>query len=69
MKSFLEMVGSLGLDNPSDLKPIHIMRRVSVQEVKSFNEIYEYLTPGQLLGTDIPQSYKAHWEMANPEKF
>ncbi|KTD69386.1 glutamate synthase [Legionella steelei] len=69
MKSFLEMVGSLGLDNPSDLKPIHIMRRVSVQEVKSFNEIYEYLTPGQLLGADIPQSYKAHWEMANPEKF
>lgn len=69
MKSFLEMVGSLGLDNPSDLKPSHIMKRVSLQEVKSFNEIYEYLTPGQLLGPDIPASYKVHWEMADPEKF
>ncbi|VEB39279.1 glutamate synthase [Legionella sainthelensi] len=69
MKSFLEMVGSLGLDNPSDLKPNHIMRRVSVQEVKSFNEIYEYLTPGQLLSSDIPESYRAHWEAAHPEKF
>ncbi|KTD60445.1 glutamate synthase [Legionella santicrucis] len=69
MKSFLEMVGSLGLDNPSDLKPSHIMRRVSVQEVKAFNEIYEYLIPGQLLSSDIPESYKSHWEAADPEKF
>lgn len=69
MKSFLEMVGSLGLDNPSDLKPSHIVRRVSVQEVKSFNEIYDYLTPGQLLGANIPESYKPHWESAAPEKF
>jgi len=69
IKSFLEMVGALGLDNPSDLKPSHIMRRVSVQEVKSFNEIYEYLLPGQLLGTDIPKSYSSLWEMADAEKF
>jgi glutamate synthase domain-containing protein 2 len=69
MKSFLEMVGSLGLDNPSDLKPHHIMRRVSVEEVKSFNEIYEYLTPGQLLSSEIPESYRHHWELADPEKF
>lgn len=69
MKSFLEMVGSLGLDTSCDLKPSHIMRRVSVQEVKSFNEIYEYLTPGQLLGANIPESYRPHWELADPEKF
>ncbi|ARB92869.1 FMN-binding glutamate synthase family protein [Legionella longbeachae] len=69
MKSFLEMVGSLGLDNPSDLKPSHIMRRVSVQEVKSFNEIYEYLSPGQLLTSEVPESYRAHWEAADAEKF
>ncbi|TAL61367.1 MAG: FMN-binding glutamate synthase family protein, partial [Legionella sp.] len=69
MKSFLEMVGALGLNNPSDLKPGHIMRRVSVQLVKPFNEIYEYVSPGQFLGVDIPDSYKRFWEMANPEKF
>lgn len=69
MKSFLEMVGSLGIDNPSDLKPHHIMRRVNVQEVKTFDRIYEYLTPGQLLGSDIPESYRLHWEKANPDKF
>lgn len=69
LKSFLEMVGALGLDNPSDLTPGHIMRRVSPQLVKPFNEIYEYLSPGQFLGPNIPSSYKKYWEMANPEKF
>ncbi|MDR3442038.1 MAG: FMN-binding glutamate synthase family protein [Legionella sp.] len=69
MKSFLEMVGSIGLDNPSDLKPSHIMRRVSVQEIKTFDEIYDYLAPGQLLGPYIPNSYKSYWEMASPERF
>ncbi len=36
MRSFLEMVGAIGLNNPSDLKPEHIMRRVTVNEVKTF---------------------------------
>ena len=69
VKSFLEMVGALGLDNPSDLKPSHIMRRTGVDEVKSFEQIYDYLTPGQLLGRDIPASYKKDWETANPAHF
>ena len=69
MESFLEMIGALGLNNPSDLNPSHIMRRVGVQKVKSFNEIYDYLSPGQLLTPNIPTSYKHHWELANPERF
>ncbi|WP_058534341.1 FMN-binding glutamate synthase family protein [Legionella saoudiensis] len=69
VKSFLEMVGALGLDNPSDLKPSHIMRRTGVDEVKTFDQIYEYLTPGQLLSSDIPESYKKDWELADPQHF
>lgn len=69
MKSFLEMVGAPGLDNPSDLKPHHIMRRISVEEVKTFDQIYEYLNPGQLLTSYIPESYKIYWENASPERF
>lgn len=69
MKSFLEMVGALGLDNPSGLNPSHIMRRVDVDQVRSFNEIYEFLLPGQLLGTNIPDHLKNNWEKANPDKF
>lgn len=69
MKSFLELVGAMGLDNPSDLKPYFLMRRVSPEKVKSLSEIYEYLEPGQLLGDDIPKGYKKYWKLAHAEKF
>lgn len=69
MKSFLEMVGAMGLNNPSDLKPEHLMRRVSVEEVKTFDKIYDYLSPGQLLGPYIPESYRPYWEKADFKQF
>lgn len=69
MKSFLEMVGALGLSNPSELNPTHIMRRISVDQVKHFDEIYEYVTPGQFFGPEIPDEYKRFWDLANPERF
>lgn len=69
MKSFREMVGALGLNSPNELNPGHIMRRVAVDQVKSFYEIYDYLTPGQLLGSDIPESFKRDWLAASAETF
>lgn len=69
MKSFLEMVGAMGLCNPSDLKPGYLMRRVNQESVKSFQEIYEYLEPGELLGCKAPESYKKYWDMAESSKF
>jgi glutamate synthase domain-containing protein 2 len=69
MKSFLEMVGALGLDTPDDLKPFHIMRRIEVNTVKPFNEIYEYLEPGQLLTDNIPESYARDWRYADADCF
>jgi glutamate synthase domain-containing protein 2 len=69
MKSFLEIVGAMGLTNPSDLKPDYIMRRVDAETVKPFNKIYHYLKPGELLGKDIPLSYKEYWELACADRF
>lgn len=69
LHSFLELVAAMGLSNPSDLKPSYIMRRISDECVKPFDEIYEYLEPGQLLGKNIPESYKKFWDIANAEHF
>jgi glutamate synthase domain-containing protein 2 len=69
IKSFQEMVGALGLSNPGDLKPFHIMRRVAETDVRSFNKIYDYLQPGALLGKEIPESYKEDWNYADPDQF
>ncbi len=69
VKSFLEMVGAMGLSNPSDLSPAHIMRRISTDSAKPLNEIYHYMKPGQFLSNDIPENYKTHWELASADQF
>lgn len=69
IKSFLEIVGAMGLSSPDDLKPNYLMRRVSTEKVKSFIEIYDYLEPGQLLTDNVPKSYKIHWDLASVDKF
>ena len=67
--SFLELVGAMGLTNPTELKPNCIMRRTSTECVKPFNEIHRYLKPGELLGQTIPTDFKHDWEMADSGQF
>ena len=69
IKSFLEIVGAMGLTNPSQLQPAFIMRRTRAECVKPFNEIHTYLEPGQLLGKNIPDDFKKYWHLANLSKF
>jgi glutamate synthase domain-containing protein 2 len=69
VKSFLEIVGAMGLSNPSDLNPDYIMRRISDNVAKPFSEIYDYLKPGQLLGSEIPDHFKKHWDNASADRF
>lgn len=69
LQSFLEIVGAMGLSNPSQLKPEYIMQRVTHHTTQPLSEIYEYLQEGQLLGTAIPESYKKYWERADAWQF
>lgn len=69
MHGFLEIVGAMGLSNPSQLKPEFIMQRVTHHSTKPLSEIYEYLSVGQLLGPDIPKSFKKYWERASAHEF
>jgi len=69
MHSFLEIIGAMGLSNPSELHPSFIMRRVNNKLAKPLNDIFEYLEPGQLLSSKIPESFKKYWDAANLEKF
>jgi glutamate synthase domain-containing protein 2 len=56
-KSVCEIIGAMGLQDPSELEPWHLMRRVSPTEVKHYGEIYDYLQPGSLLSDTLPPSY------------
>lgn len=64
-----EMIGSMGLPHPRELRPWHIMRRVSPTDVKHYAEIYEFLNDGVLLNEPLPLSLDDPCRAASPETF
>ena len=66
---FLEVIAAAGLEQPEELKPWHIQRRVSSAEVKHYGELYEYLEPGALLDGYVPQSYQHAWKNSTAFEF
>ena len=70
LKAAREMIGAMGLTNPSQLSPWHIMRRTDVNEIKHYGEIYEYIKPGSLLDeTKLPESFKRAVIAASADSF
>ncbi len=69
VEAFLELLGATGLQDPSDLGPHHINRRISRTEVRTYAEIYEYVARGELLAAPYPPSFAPWMELAQQESF
>ncbi len=67
--AFLELIGAAGLDNPAQLAPHHLWRRVGLTEVRHFGELYEYLPEGALLGNAVPRAWRDDWVRASADRF
>ena len=57
------------MSSPAELRPWHILRRVSPTEAHHYGVMYEYLKGGALLGDAIPKSFARAWEAAVPDSF
>jgi glutamate synthase domain-containing protein 2 len=64
-----ELVGAAGLAHPNDLRPVHILKRVSPSEVKSFAEVYTFLQHRELLSGTAEPHYSQQWAMADAQGF
>ena len=69
LKALGELVGAAGLAHPRELRRMHIQRRVSPTEVRSFAEIYPTLGDGELLNGCGDPGYARHWAFADPSSF
>ena len=64
-----EMIAAMGLDHTSDIRPYHAVRRVTQFQALSFDELYDFVKPGQLLeGTATPR-FQGFWDQASAESF
>ncbi|MHC5065888.1 MAG: FMN-binding glutamate synthase family protein [Planctomycetota bacterium] len=57
VSSIAELLGTMGLSQSHELRPWHLMRRVSSTEVRHYGELYRYLESGELLGEQVPDEY------------
>jgi glutamate synthase domain-containing protein 2 len=57
--AFVELLAAAGLNNASDLQRKHVFRRVSLSEVKRYDELYPEFPTGCLLDSEnIPEAFK-----------
>ncbi|MEZ9593776.1 FMN-binding glutamate synthase family protein [Shewanella sp. 10N.261.52.F9] len=70
LKSFFELVGSMGLDSPEKLQPHMLKRRTPYGLLMSVGSLIEPLKPNELLkGEKIAGPWNDWWSMAQAEDF
>jgi glutamate synthase domain-containing protein 2 len=69
VKAFCELLAASGLREPSELRPWHILRRVSPTEVRHYGEMYEYLKDRELMTEPVPKSFARAWRAASATTF
>ncbi len=69
VKALSELIAAAGLKHPSQLRPHHIMHRVSTNRAVSFSEIYPVMEPGALVAGGGPARLREAWEAADAASF
>ncbi len=69
VKSFAEILGAMGFHEPKQLRPRHLMRRISLSQVKDYSEIYPFINEGDLLKTPLPKEFERAYHSSSAETF
>ncbi|HVY31839.1 MAG TPA: FMN-binding glutamate synthase family protein [Polyangiaceae bacterium] len=69
VRALVELLAASGLSSPAELRPWHILRRVSPTEVHHYGEMYEYLKDRALLAEPVPKSFARAWRAAQAASF
>ena len=69
VESFVELMAAAGIDNPRKLNRHQISRRVFMNEVRTFEEIYPSVPIGAFRGGDVPERYRMSYEHASADEF
>ena len=69
LAALAELVAAAGLDHPSELRPHHLVRRISPHEVRRLSELHDFLQPGDLLDGEAAPAVFRWWPSARAERF
>lgn len=69
IKNFVELLGASGLDEMKNITRSHIYRRISLNEMLTFEEIFPSVEVGAMLKGNIPNKYKDDFAHANVNRW
>jgi glutamate synthase domain-containing protein 2 len=69
LAALADLVGAAGLAHPKQLTPVHLLKRVSPYEVKTFAELYTFLGDRELLAGTGHATYAQAWNIAHARRF
>jgi glutamate synthase domain-containing protein 2 len=70
VKALSDMLAAAGLEHPDQLTPEHMVRRVSLTEVRQFADLHVFLEPGVLLDGRCREGvYRDNWARASADEF
>ncbi|WP_052384046.1 FMN-binding glutamate synthase family protein [Litchfieldella xinjiangensis] len=70
LKALAEMLAAAGLNDTSELGPEHVLRRVSMNEIRSFAALFPHLEPDELLnGMPDHAVFRDYWATARTDTF
>lgn len=69
VRTFVELIGAAGIDNATKLTRSHIYRRVFMNEVRTFEDIFPTIPYGSFTKGIIPDRYKQDFEMADERRW
>jgi glutamate synthase domain-containing protein 2 len=64
-----EMIAAMGLDHTTELRPHHVVRRVSYAQALALPEIYDFVSDGELITGSAHPRFQGFWEQASAESF
>lgn len=71
LKALAQMLAAAGLDNPDELAPHHLVRRISETEMRLFSQLHYFVKPGAIVreADNLSEFYKTSWAMARADTF
>ncbi|MGC3872476.1 FMN-binding glutamate synthase family protein [Halomonas sp. GXIMD04776] len=69
IRSFLDIVGTLGLESPDELIPEYVFHRTMPGPASPYDAFYPKVETGDFLRDAIPEEYAQDWQRASANRF
>lgn len=69
IKNFVELMGAAGMDNMGRITRSHIYRRISLNQMHTFEEIFPSVEEGSMLQGNVPEKYQRDYQNASADKW